>query len=323
MKQIYYRTCLKCNQKKEISNYANGYRICSECRTRKPSTIKKEKVNPDINGQVVIGEKKYCSRCGELLELKCFTKTKHTTSGYHSSCKICKGNKFADVEEYKNSLTKHRRCTKCKQLLPLSDFNNTSTTCTKCRDKRLNRMAETRKKKEEQKAINISKMWWLDLTEEELKENRKKKKKRYYENHKEEMCLKARAYRERKRKEGTFIEGNRDTVKRRCASQRRKARKLGLSATFAYKQWIECKEYFNNRCAYCGKEDSLAQEHFIASANGGGYEKSNIVPSCMMCNSHKRDLDFFEWYSQQEFYSKEREQKILKYLGYGVKTVSA
>lgn len=154
-------------------------------------------------------------------------------------------------------------------------------------------------------------------------ESNKLRKKKYYEAHKEEICLKAREYRESKHKAGTFIEGKRDSVKQRCKSQRRKALKRGLTATFNFTQWEECKNFFNNRCAYCGKEDGLAQDHFIPLANGGGYDKFNIVPACMMCNSHKRDLDFFEWYRQQDFYSKEREQKILKYLGYGTKTISA
>jgi 5-methylcytosine-specific restriction endonuclease McrA len=138
----------------------------------------------------------------------------------------------------------------------------------------------------------------------------------YYEKHKEDICLKGKVYRENKRKNGTFVEGKRDSIKKRCSSQRRKARKHGLTATFNRFEWDECKQFFNFQCAYCDKEDSLAQDHFIPLAKGGGYEKSNIVPACMICNSYKRDLDFLEWYPQQEFYSEERKEKIFKYLGF-------
>ncbi len=107
-----------------------------------------------------------------------------------------------------------------------------------------------------------------------------------------------------------------DSERKRCEDYRRKARKSGLVATFTYKQWLACKTAFNNRCAYCGEEKDLTQDHFIPSTNGGGYSKDNIIPVCHICNSSKSDSDFFEWYPQQTFYSKQREQKLLKYLNY-------
>jgi hypothetical protein len=42
----------------------------------------------------------------------------------------------------------------------------------------------------------------------------------------------------------------------------------------------------------------------------------NIIPSCMKCNISKNNSDFFIWYPKQPSYSKSREKKILKYLGY-------
>mgnify|MGYP003489420683 CR=1 FL=1 len=73
---------------------------------------------------------------------------------------------------------------------------------------------------------------------------------------------------------------------------------------------------FNNKCAYCGKEKPLSQEHFVALSKGGEFTINNIIPSCQNCNSSKRATDFFEWYPKFKHYSKKREQIILKFLNY-------
>lgn len=104
--------------------------------------------------------------------------------------------------------------------------------------------------------------------------------------------------------------------KKRCQAHRYEARKKGLVADYTYLQWVKTKKVFNNKCAYCGVEHTLSQDHFIPLCEGGGYTRNNIIPVCHMCNSSKRNLDFFEWYPQQEFYSKDREEKILNYLNY-------
>lgn len=109
---------------------------------------------------------------------------------------------------------------------------------------------------------------------------------------------------------------SKDLEKQACRKHRRTAKKLGLLATFNFSQWVECQKTFDNKCAYCGREEPLTQDHFIALSKRGKYTKNNILPVCHTCNSNKRDLDFFEWYPQQKFYNKKREQKILKYLNY-------
>ncbi|MCY6372437.1 HNH endonuclease [Clostridium ganghwense] len=102
----------------------------------------------------------------------------------------------------------------------------------------------------------------------------------------------------------------------RIRGQRRRARKKELLATLNDKQWEQIKRYFNNRCAYCGKEAPLTQEHFIPLSKGGEYTINNIIPSCTSCNCSKKDRDFFEWYPKYHYYSKKREKFILEYLGY-------
>ena len=98
--------------------------------------------------------------------------------------------------------------------------------------------------------------------------------------------------------------------------QRRRTKAKSLPSTLTIAQWEDAKLHFNNKCAYCGKEKPLSQDHFIALSNGGGYTKDNIVCVCKSCNSSKNNKNFFEWYPEQAFYSKSREKKILKYLNY-------
>jgi hypothetical protein len=105
-------------------------------------------------------------------------------------------------------------------------------------------------------------------------------------------------------------------VLKKIAKHKRKAIKKSLEHTFTNKEWLACLNHFNNKCAYCGTEEKLTQDHFIALSKQGEYTRNNIVPVCHSCNSSKQDKDFFEWYPQQKFYSKHREQKILKFLNY-------
>lgn len=102
----------------------------------------------------------------------------------------------------------------------------------------------------------------------------------------------------------------------RIVLQKRRANKKHLPNSLTQKQWEIIKSKFNNKCAYCGQEKPLEQEHFIPLLKGGEYTTNNIIPSCRNCNAKKHIQDFFKWYPQQEFYSKKRESFILKYLGY-------
>lgn len=74
-----------------------------------------------------------------------------------------------------------------------------------------------------------------------------------------------------------------------------------LWTTTTYRGWEnsaqQIKKYFNNRCAYCGKELPLQQDHFIALSKGGEYSKNNIVPSCQSCNGSKGAKEFETWYN--------------------------
>ena len=107
---------------------------------------------------------------------------------------------------------------------------------------------------------------------------------------------------------------NRDKFNLR--DQKKKLKKRQLAATLTLNQWEDIKNYFNNKCAYCGENTKLTQDHFTPISKGGEYTHNNIIPACGSCNSSKRNREFIEWYPKQKFYSKKREKAILKFLNY-------
>jgi hypothetical protein len=173
----------------------------------------------------------------------------------------------------------------------------------------------------------------------ENKEKRQEQKRRYYINNKEHCLKKSRENLERNKEHYLkyrmrYYQENKERIKQRAEvwrinnrdkfninSQRRRARKKKTESRFIEKDWIKCKQAFNNKCAYCGKEDnSLTQEHFIPLSKGGEYTVNNIIPACKSCNSSKQDKDFEYWYQLMPFYSERRKNKIYKYLGYNQNT---
>ena len=149
----------------------------------------------------------------------------------------------------------------------------------------------------------------------------KQQQKEYYYNHKDIIDNYQKEYtdknRETKRQHlKKYSRTEHGKLLKKFREQKRRSIKKELDSNFSIKQWDMCKNYFNNLCCYCGDKHSLTQEHFIPVSKNGEYTKNNIIPACKRCNSSKMDKDFFIWYPKQKFYSKEREQKILKYLNY-------
>lgn len=86
-------------------------------------------------------------------------------------------------------------------------------------------------------------------------------------------------------------------------------------------EWLGCKEYFNNSCAYCGVSldehkqiynEDLHKEHVIYD---GKNDLSNCVPACKSCNSSKHIALLEDWYNEtNENFTKDRLNRIYKWL---------
>jgi hypothetical protein len=78
-------------------------------------------------------------------------------------------------------------------------------------------------------------------------------------------------------------------------ARRRSRVKANGGAGFSAKQWKTLKERFGGICAYCQKSPIESVDHFIPISKGGQDDYRNIVPSCKLCNSTKRQNDPDKW----------------------------
>ena len=85
-------------------------------------------------------------------------------------------------------------------------------------------------------------------------------------------------------------------------------------------EWKYCLDYFNNKCAYCGKEldfnkktnkNKCTKDHFDCNKLG---ILSNCIPACLSCNSLKLEKDFIKWYKSISIYNSIRYIKIIDWV---------
>lgn len=87
-------------------------------------------------------------------------------------------------------------------------------------------------------------------------------------------------------------------------------------------EWLNCKQYFGNTCAYCGlpinqhwhmRKGKLILFDFCKdhADYNGLRDLSNCIPSCKSCNSHKWQSSIDEWYNKSNpIYDKNKLDKI-------------
>lgn len=67
-------------------------------------------------------------------------------------------------------------------------------------------------------------------------------------------------------------------------------------------------------CAYCDRENPTTLDHVVPKASGGSTTKQNLIACCADCNLRKSSEPWFRWYRAQEFWSYEREERILRWV---------
>lgn len=254
---------------------------------------------------------KVCTTCGISKKATAdnFTKMKNGKYGVSSKCKEC--NKVYR-QLNKDRLNKQKKEYYLRNKEKIDEAN-----------KKWAKNNAERAKEYKAEWYQQNKETKIRAYKERNKEHISNAKKEYNEKHKAEKSAYWQQYynwhKERIREQKRLY--NR-LNKEKCIryTQKRVALKRKLPASYTEAQWEQTKKFFDCKCAYCGKEKKLAQDHFIPLSSGGEYTINNIVPACKSCNSSKHNKDFFEWYPTFRYHSKQREQKILKYLNYKDKT---
>lgn len=86
------------------------------------------------------------------------------------------------------------------------------------------------------------------------------------------------------------------TLEERLRGQNQRAKQAGARHDLTIEQWLETLDYFDHKCAYCGREWEVI-EHYLP-VHKAGTTVSNCVPACLRCNvmkdSQNHDLSFYQ-----------------------------
>jgi hypothetical protein len=225
------------------------------------------------------------------------------------------------ISNYFNMIEK--TCTKCGETKPLSEFHidkkatgGHSLRCKACACAASRRWVAANRERNKSNCAR-----WQRTNVERARATSK----RWYEAHPEHNLNNARKYRERhpdvilqRRREWkknhpiewlehkarwrkNNVEKIRESIRRARRSnpakfadraRQRRAHKHGTINDLTPQQWEVIKAAFDQRCAYCGRNDlPLTQDHVIPLSKGGPHTASNIVPACRPCNAKKCDRE--------------------------------
>ena len=239
---------------------------------------------------------KICSKCKKELELNMFYRDKNKKDGHRYPCKEC-DNKWRTENKDRIKKTTHIVSKEDTSRYNKNYYKNNVKN--KAEYYHINKDTILERKKiyceENKKVIAFKSKEYQSLNKETIE----KYNGEYRETHKEVATEYAKIYQKNNKEKFNII------------NERRRSKAKQLISTLTNKEWENIKTIFNNKCAYCGKEKSLTQEHIIPVSKGGNYTKENIICACQSCNSSKGTKDFLTWYKKYKYYSSQREQLII------------
>ena len=233
---------------------------------------------------------KKCSKCGELKPLEMFSKNSQSKDGLRSECKECNKKYNAEQKEKRKEWWQKYKETHKEDI-----------------EKYRAEHAEEHKVK--------SREYYYGHKEECNERSRK-----YHSAHKEEAKEKMSKYRaehkdELKNKKAEYYKTERGKATHKASTQKRRAAKAQNGGSFSADEWEALCGLFDNKCAYCGDSNELTADHIVPLSKGGTNNIANILPACKKCNSSKHAKGLTEWFMSKTFFTHERYNKILSYMG--------
>lgn len=313
------KICSKCKRKLEVTNFGKNHCTkdklqtwCNKCRSQghKEDIRKKNMKNGFIIKEIIIPKEgmKICSICKRELTIDNFGKCKRTKAGLRYDCKEChrkssKEYRTANKDKIKESSKQYREKNHDKLITHARKYYEDNVEykadyAKKYRAENPEKISIRGKKYHNENKFKIS-IYRVKYKEENIEKIRVQRMK-YSKDNKDKIAIYGKQY----------SKENKDKLA--ISSQKHRAKKALLPCTLTAEEWNETKNFFNNKCAYCGKNDiPLQREHLLSFKRGGGFTAKNIIPACQHCNSSKGNKLFDAWYSSYEFYSQQREAFIL------------
>ena len=254
---------------------------------------------------------KKCSKCGEWKVANTFNfhKLKKGKYGLLSSCKKCKGN-YCKKRYQENS-------EKIKQYNKQYNQENKEKIKQKNKQYRQDNKEKIQQRqqqyyREHKQEIKQYQQQYRQQYYEEHRQNWKDYNKRYFESEKGQVALKKAKTKYNKSEKGQVAQFN--------GYNRRRTQLENNGGELTVEQWKECMEFFEWKCAYSGKslgtKKNRSIDHIVPVNVGGSGHIWNCVPMDKSLNISKSNNNMEEWYSQQEFYSEERLNKIYEWQQY-------
>lgn len=307
--------CSKCQQNKPISEFyktTNGG--CKKCVQAYHREWRLNKYPPKPKPELPEGFRR-CSKCKEIKPESLFYKDSNSKTGYQHKCKVCsniarkqRNQKYLKPKEVLPDGFK--KCKKCNQLYPLSEFRLSNNGVYHSPCKRCIKLY----KQENQDKIRIQAKEYK--TRPQVKEKSKLKKRQRYQKmlsdpiRLEKELVYRRSYRQRPEvKQRNFkhnrqylakpeskIKARQTTIQWRKDNPERsthqtnikRIRKINAKGSHTIEQWQALKSFFDC-CPKCNQDLPLTRDHIIPLSKGGTDYIDNIQPLCRSCNSSKND----------------------------------
>ena len=252
---------------------------------------------------------KKCSKCGEILHVSKFNKSKSGKYGVRNDCKECRKKYREGRKEEKREYNKKYYEENKGEILE--------------RQKQYYEDNKDYYKEYNKQYYEENKGEILERQKEYREEHEdyyKEYSKKYYENNKEEISERhSNYYKENKEKideyNNKWRKENQDKWFNYGSNRREKINSNGITK----EQWIEMMDFFSWKCAYSdkklgnNKDNIRTVDHIVPLAKNGEHEIWNCVPMYRPYNSSKNTKDMLSWYIKQEYFDINRLTKIYEW----------